>query len=394
MRALLILAAMLVPGCATTRPVSEVGIAFTTSGEVGTFADGLADPKAGRAITPDDPARIASVSKMVVAIKVMQLVEAGRLDLDADVSTYLGWLLRNPSFSDRPISLRQLLSHLSSIRDHDDQYAIPLGETVRAAMAEPNSWDPAHGPGDNYFTYSNMNFPIIASVIEMVTQERFDGVIRRDVLDPLGVDACFNWPTCSDAAVARAVVLTRDGEVIRDDLGGKRPDCPVFVRDGVACDIPGVWRPGVNGALFAPQGGLRISVRGLSRVGRMLLGRGTLDGKRILSPQSVDIILTQAWRYDGRNGDAQKFYCSYGLATQQFPSGNRACNDDPGTRGMIFVGHAGEAYGLRSGLWIDRNAGRGIAYFLTGQPDSTPADASSSPAETATFGRALALLPR
>lgn len=394
MRAFLLLGAFALSGCATTRPVSEVGIAFTAAGEVATFADGLADPKAGRAITPNDPARIASISKLVVAIGVMKLVEQGALDLDEDVSRYLDWPLRSPAFLDQPITLRMLLSHTSSIRDHDDQYAIPLGETVKDAMAASTSWDPAHSPGEHYFAYSNMNFPIIAGIVEKVTRERFDLWMRRQVLDPMSIDACFNWPTCSDAAIARAVVLTRDGEVIRDDLKGKRPDCPVFVRDGVACDITGAWRPGVNGALFSPQGGLRISVRGLSRVGRMLLGRGTLDGKRILSPQSVDTILTQAWRYDGRNGDAQKFYCSYGLATQLFPSGNAACKDDPGTRGMTFIGHAGEAYGLRSGLWIDPRSGRGIAYFLTGQPDSTPEDASSSAAEAAAFRRALALLPR
>ncbi|MGH6784014.1 MAG: serine hydrolase domain-containing protein, partial [Sphingomicrobium sp.] len=294
MRALLVLAVLALPACATLgpaepAPVAEAGIAFTSAGVVGTFANGFADPKAGRAVTPDDPARVASVSKLVVAIKVMQLVEAGKLDLDADVSDYLGWRLRNPAFPDRPISLRMLLSHTSSARDHDDQYAIPLGETVQAAMADPASWDPAHGPGDRYFTYSNMNFPIIASVIESVTQDRFDGVMRRDVLDPMGVDACFNWPTCTDSAVARVVVLIRDGEAIRDDLGGKRPDCPVYAKDGEPCDLAR-WKLGENGALFSPQGGLRISVRGLARVGRMLLNRGTLDGKRILGRKTVDLM--------------------------------------------------------------------------------------------------------
>ena len=71
-----------------------------------------------------------------------------------------------------------LLSHTSSIRDHDDQYAIPLGKTVRAAMADPNSWDAAHGPAQPYFKYANMNFPIVASIIERVTGERFDRWMR------------------------------------------------------------------------------------------------------------------------------------------------------------------------------------------------------------------------
>ena len=51
-----------------------------------------------------------------------------------------------------------------------------------------------------------------------------------------------------------------------------------------------------------------------------------------------------------------------------------------GTRGAILVGHAGDAYGMKSGLWIDRARGRGIAYFVTGVPDNAPrAPAAPSP---------------
>ena len=152
---------LLAAGCATVpppaAPVAQAGVAFDRSGERGSFADGLADPRTGRAVTVDDPVRVASVSKLVVAIGVLRLVEAGKLDLDADVSHWLGWNLRNPAFPDRPISLRLLLSHTSSVRDHDDQYAIPLGGSVQAVMADAASWDAAHGPGDQYFTYSNLN---------------------------------------------------------------------------------------------------------------------------------------------------------------------------------------------------------------------------------------------
>ncbi|MFP5329674.1 MAG: serine hydrolase domain-containing protein, partial [Alphaproteobacteria bacterium] len=103
-------------------PHAEVGVAFDRAGETGAFARGIADPQTGREVTPDDPARIASVSKLVVAIGVMKLVEAGKLDLDSDVSRWLGWPLRNPAFPDRPVTLRQLLSHTSSVRDFEDQY--------------------------------------------------------------------------------------------------------------------------------------------------------------------------------------------------------------------------------------------------------------------------------
>ncbi len=327
----------------------------------------------------------------------MKLVEQGRLDLASDVSRWLGWTLRNPDFPDRPITLAMLLSHTSSVREHDDDYAIPLGGSLRAVMDDPQNWDPRHGPGDKYFRYANLNFPIVASIVEKVTGERFDVWMRREVLEPMRLDACYNWPTCSDAAVAHAVELDApDGTPLKDDLHGARPACPVQVSPGEPCDLER-WKAGENGALFAPQGGLRISARGLARVGRMLLNGGTLDGVRILSPQSVETLLTQVWRFDGTNGVTDKgFYCSYGYATQQIPTVAPGCADDIGTKGRTLVGHAGDAYGMKSGIWIDRARGVGIAYFVTAVPE----DAARAPgtaftaAEAHAFRRTYALLPR
>src|SRR5690606_39055883 len=105
---LLLLAAA---GASASEPVALVRVAFDRDGVVSTRAEGMADIAAGRAVTADDPVRIASISKLVVAIGVMRLVEAGTLDLDADVSGYLGWPLRDPAFPDVPITLRLLLSH-------------------------------------------------------------------------------------------------------------------------------------------------------------------------------------------------------------------------------------------------------------------------------------------
>jgi CubicO group peptidase (beta-lactamase class C family) len=391
---------LLLASCATVAPhpaqapAVRVALAFDLGGERGAIAEGLADPATGRAVTPDDPVRIASISKLVVAIGVMRLVEQGKLDLDEDVSKKLGWPLRNPAFPGRPITLRQLLSHTSSVRDHDDQYAIPLGGSVRAVLADPNSWDPAHGPGDGYFTYSNLNFPIVASAMEMATGERFDLLMKRLVIDPMGLSACFNWPTCSDLSVVAAIVLTQDGKPVRDDLHGKRPDCPVFVEQG-PCDLSR-WRLGENGALFAPQGGLRISARGLARVGRMLLGKGVIDGVRILSPEAVETLLRPAWTFDGSNGDTDHgFYCRYGLAIQWLATRQTGCADDPEGEGRVWVGHAGDAYGLRSGIWIDRRRQVGIAYFVTGLPDDPPRGRSAYRVEEEkAFTQAVALIGR
>jgi CubicO group peptidase (beta-lactamase class C family) len=403
MRVILTATFFALASCATVPreppPHAQVGIAFDRTHEMASFAEGIADPQSGRRVTIDDPVRVASISKLVTAIGVMQLVEAGKVNLDADVSNYLGWPLRNPAFLDRPITLALLLSHTSSVRDHDDQYAIPLGSTVQATMADPRSWDLQHGPGDNYFAYSNMNFPIVASIVERVTGERFDIWMRHHVLEPVKLDACYNWPTCSDARVARAVELDGpDGKPLKDDLHGARPACPVLVKDDEACDLAR-WKLGENGGLFAPQGGLRISMAGLSRIGQMLLNGGSLDGVRILSPQSVETLFTQVWHFNGSNGNTKEtddpgFYCSYGLATQQIPTPVRGCGDDMGTQGAVLVGHAGDAYGLKAGLWLDRARGRGVAYFVTGVPEHAARDDRSSftAAEARAFRRTYALL--
>jgi CubicO group peptidase (beta-lactamase class C family) len=399
-RLLALLAPLAIAGCTSLNvapvPRAAVGVAFDRAGELGAFAEGVADPQSGRAVTPDDPVRVASVSKLVLAVGVMKLVESGKLDLDSDVSRWLGWNLRNPAFPHRPITLRQLLSHTSSVRDHDDQYAIPLGGTVQGEMADARSWDTTHGPGDSFFAYSNMNFPIVASVIERVSGERFDIWMRANVLDPMKIDACYNWPTCSDSAIARAVELDApDGTPVKDDLHGRRPDCPVYLNETDSCDLER-WRLGENGALYAPQGGLRISARGLSRVGRMILNDGTLDGVRIISEQSVSTLFGPQWRFDGRNGDTDHgFYCTYGLATQTIPTPVRGCDDDPVGDGVHRQGHAGDAYGLRSGLWLDRARGTGVAFFVTGLGDDPPRGRSAfRAAEEAAFRRSLSLLDR
>jgi len=342
-------------------------VTFDAAGPRRSGASGLADRARNRPLTIDDPVRVASISKLVVALGVMRLVEQGRLDLDRDVSETLGWTLRNPAFPDTPITLRLLLSHRSSLRDDGDGYAIPLGGSLREAVASPKAFDTSHAPGA-YFRYANINFPVIASILEAATGERFDRLMDRLVLGPLELDACFNWTTCGPATVARGVTLySSDGSVRKDDLAARQAACQVNAPTPV-CDLSG-YELGSNGALFSPQGGLRISARGLAGIGRMLLDQGRHRGQQFLSPSGIDTLLRPAWRFDGANGDtSERFYCAYGLATQTLPTRINSCRDDLFADGRSVVGHAGDAYGLLSGLWIDRERRVGIAYFATDNP--------------------------
>ena len=372
---LLALSLAILAGCATVRPSGSppayAWATFDRSGLTASGASGLADRASGRPLTIDSPVRVASVSKLEVALGVMRLVEQGKLDLDRDVSDYLGWRLRNPAFPDRPITLRLLLSHRSSLRDGVD-YAIPLGTELRTALAAPAAFDAEHPPG-TFFRYSNLNFPVIASVMETVTGERFDRLMARLVLQPLGLDASFNWTMSSPAALARrAILYGADGRAVRDEFPGGAPGCPVLTPEGAACDLDS-YRPGSNGALFSPQGGLRISAHDLATIGRLLLNRGMHDGTRFLSEESIRTLSTPVWTFDGTNGDTESgFYCAYGLAVQSLPVRREGCSDDLFGNGRAMFGHAGDAYGVRSGLWVDPVTGTGIAFFATGNGDDPP----------------------
>ncbi|MDH7452258.1 serine hydrolase domain-containing protein [Luteimonas composti] len=359
-------------------PVARVRLAFDRDGVAAVQASGHADLATGREVTADDPVRVASISKLVVAIGIMRLVEAGTLDLDADVSEALGWTLRHPQYPDVPISLRLLLSHQAGLTDGAGYWQVPLGEPLQPLLDDPRAWDADHPPGA-FFRYANLGFPLVAAVMERATGERFDLLMQRLVLAPLGLAGCYNWAACDAATTARAVVLYDETHApVRDDHRGRAPACPVIVADGAECDLSR-WRAGENGALFSPQGGLRISARDLAKIGRLLLGEGEVDGVRLLTPASVRSLLAPQWRQAAGNGigheedtgagDALAFFCRYGLATQTLATPQPGCGDDPFGDGVERVGHSGSAYGLRSGLWIDPAAGSGVVYFATGVPD-------------------------
>lgn len=353
---------------------ARVRVAFDRDGITATRTEGYADPATKRAIGIDDPVRIASISKLVLAIGAMRLVEQGRLDLDADVSRTLGWSLRNPAFPRRKITLRMLLSHTASLTDAAGYWQVPLDGHFRDVTDDPRAWDAQHPPG-SYWRYANAGFPLVGAVMERATGERLDLLMQRLVLKPLGLSACYGWPSCDAATAARAVVLYRDGKPVVDDHQGRKPACGITpARDG-SCDLS-TWRAGTTSNVFGPQGGLRISAKDLVIIGRLLLGDGEVDGVRLLRPDSVRTLIGPHWRLKDGNGltieeddpvrATKGFTCQYGLAVHTLASGLPDCGDDPFGDGIQRIGHSGNAYGLLAGLWVDRQAGTGVVYFSTG----------------------------
>jgi CubicO group peptidase (beta-lactamase class C family) len=317
--------------------------------------DGLPD----KPVEPGTLFRIASISKQMTTLGLLRLVEDGKAALDADVSGYLGFTLRNPHFPDQAITLRHLLTHTSSLRD-DAGYAwgaeAALKDVIDAKMYATNA-----GPGA-FFTYCNLGWGVIGTVMENITGERFDRLMRRLLIEPLGLQAGYLPAELPPAALANLATLYRKRTV---DTEVWDPAGPWIAQaDDYSVKGPSTidrYVIGTNATPFSPTGGLRISARDMGVVMRMLMG----DGPRLLKPATLDLMFSRQWTYDGRNGDTSDglFHC-WGLGNEQFP-------DEPGTRlvargGFPAVGHLGDAYGLMSVFVLDRQRKNGMIALVGG----------------------------
>ncbi|MBX3479794.1 MAG: beta-lactamase family protein [Caulobacter sp.] len=169
------------------------GLAFAIvrDGTVVTGACGLARLGTDRRVTPDTPFLLGSISKSFTAMAVLQLVEAGKVDLDAEVSRYL------PVFRGRPgqaITIRQLLSHTSgwsTLQGNQPRKGKGGDEDELARrVAEMAQWTPAKAPGERW-AYSNANYLILGAVIEAVSGQSYQAYVESRILKPLGMDHSF-----------------------------------------------------------------------------------------------------------------------------------------------------------------------------------------------------------
>ena len=114
-------------------------------------------------------------------------------------------------------------------------------------------------------------------------------------------------------------------------------------------------------------------MRDLARIGQML----AREGRGFLSARAYAELTHASWRFDGgnglgENGEGDGFFCAYALAVQRIGTRGEHCRDDLFGDGTARLGHAGEAYGLRSGLWWDPVSGKGLAFFISAVPDDAP----------------------
>lgn len=154
-------------------------------------AYGEADPS-GRPVTPQTPFILGSVTKAFTALAVMQLVEAGKVSLDAPVQKYVPWFRTADATASAQITVRQLLyqtSGLPMLREPQlmtDQDAGALERTVRSfAHAQLD-----HPPGQT-FAYSNANYDTAGLIVQTVSGMSYEDYVKQHIFAPLDMKNSF-----------------------------------------------------------------------------------------------------------------------------------------------------------------------------------------------------------
>lgn len=327
--------------------------------------------------------RIASISKLVTTLGVMKLVEENKLALDADIATYLGYPVRNPHFPDAPVTLRMLLTHTSSLRDDAGYYSWPPGSDLRDFLTPGGKlygngamWSSQAAPG-RYFHYANLPWGVVGTVMEKATGERFDLLMKRIVLDPLGLPGGYDPAGLSPAALANLATLYRKATAGDENVWNPRGPWIAQVDDYAnarpVARAPAGYAIGSNATIFGPQGGMRASVHDLARVMIMLMDGGEIARRRVLARETVDAMLARQWQRGGANGESdygthRGRFNAWGLGNQQFIDvsapdfGDRLVEDAP----FPATGHLGDAYGLMGTLAFDRRSRSGVAFLIGG----------------------------
>ena len=202
----------------------------------------------------------ASLTKVIATTTaIMQLVERGRLELDAPVVRYL------PAFGAHDkgaVTLRHLLDHHSGLRPDVDLKPVWSGYDTGVALA---CAEKLRSPPGSTFVYSDINFIILGELVRIASGLRLDAYAAREIFQPLGLrDTGFLPPAAKHPRVAPTELTA--GSMLR----------------GVVHDPTSRAMDGVAG-----HAGLFTTTEDLARFSRMLLGGGQLDGVRILSEASV-----------------------------------------------------------------------------------------------------------
>jgi len=284
-------------------------------------------------LTDDCIFRIASISKSFSATSIMQLAERKKLSIDQDVSELIGFKVRNPKFPETVITLRLMMSHLSSINDSQGYFSL---DAINPAK-NPN-WAQSYSnyePGKGY-AYCNLNFNMIGAIIEKISGERFDQYIIKHVLDPLKLYGGYDVDGLDKSRFASIYEYKADSSkfILSEGAYASR-----------AKEISN-YEMGYTTPVFSPTGGMKISASDLAKYMLMHSNYGKYKGKRIISKKSAQQMQTAPSAEEG-----------YGFAIE---------TTSKIIPGKTMKGHTGVAYGLFSAMFFQPEEKFGIVVISNG----------------------------
>ena len=284
-------------------------------------------------LTNDCIFRIASISKSFSATSIMQLAERKQLSIDQDVSELIGFKVRNPKFPETVITLRLMMSHLSSINDSQGYFSLD------AINPEKNpNWAKSYShyePGKGY-AYCNLNFNMIGAIIEKISGERFDQYVIKHVLDPLGLYGGYDVDRLDKSRFASIYEYRADSTKFVLSEGAYASRAKELSNYAMGYSTP----------VFSPTGGMKISATDLAKYMLMHSNHGKYRGKRIISKKSAEQMQTAMSEEEG-----------YGFAIE---------TTSKMIPGKTMKGHTGVAYGLFSAMFFQPEEKFGIVVISNG----------------------------
>lgn len=346
----------------------------------GEWYAGLRDLDRNLPVNENTKYRIASISKFVMTTAMMKLYDQKRIDLDEDASTYLGFTLRNPNHPDTPITVRMLLLHTGSINEGAgyDRFLMATYNNVGNPPSFRELLIPGglyftddmwrkEGPGE-YYTYCNANFGLAGTIIEKITGQRFEEFMQQNLFIPLGITGSYIPEGVTDINNLAVIYGTEEGKW--------RPGTDDY--KGVMSsprDFSG-YVTGTNGAVFSPQGGLRISAAELARIMTLHMNKGKYNRERIVSTKSIKLMHKAQFVSNSTNSDDEGVRKgNRGLSVQILPE---TASGGILPEGSHFLGHSGSAYGLVSDFYFDPKGKYGFIFITNGIFDGPKAGPSGA----------------
>ena len=362
-------------------------IVFKDGEEIFSKFIGKRDVEKSKPVTRRTRFRAASLSKMFTVFSLLQLVERGKLNLDDDVSEILGFKLRNPNYPQKKITARMLASHTSSLRD-GKIYSTPPDVSLeeffrRDGKFFENGAHFASEPPEKFFSYCNLNYGVLGTLIEVAGGKRFDIFQRENILAQLETKADYvpsNLPA-DEFELLGKIYRKKNSAGVWNEFGRWFAQIDDFKEQGAADTLAlqnpydekfcrdfslKNYRVGTNATIFSPQGGLRISFDELAHTLEMMMNGGTFRGKKILSSESLAEMFKPQWIFDGTNGDTcGGAMLAYGLGVYFIDGKSRArvCKNFS----VNLVGHTGVAFGLLGGLFFIPKTKSGFVYMMNGE---------------------------